>query len=93
MTTGAGTNGRCVGNTGAVTRLGFPGICLQDGPLGVRMTDFASAFPAQINAATTWDKDLMRRRAVALGNEFRGKGANIALTPMVRLLPSPQTID
>ncbi|KIJ27658.1 glycoside hydrolase family 3 protein, partial [Sphaerobolus stellatus SS14] len=43
LTTGVGTNGRCVGNTGDVTRLGFTGICLQDSPLGVRYADFVSA--------------------------------------------------
>jgi beta-glucosidase len=46
LTTGAGITNRCVGNTGEVTRLGFGGLCLQDGPLGVRLTDFVSAFPA-----------------------------------------------
>ena len=43
LTTGVGTGGRCVGNTGEVTRIGFRGICLQDSPLGVRDADFVSA--------------------------------------------------
>ena len=43
LTTGVGTGGRCVGNTGEVTRIGFKGICLQDSPLGVRDADFVSA--------------------------------------------------
>lgn len=43
LTTGVDTTARCVGNTGEVTRLGFTGFCLQDSPLGVRDTDFASA--------------------------------------------------
>lgn len=43
LTTGVDTTARCVGNTGEVTRLGFKGFCLQDSPLGVRDTDFASA--------------------------------------------------
>jgi len=34
--------------------------------LGVRLTDFASAFPAGINAAMTWDKDLIKARGVAM---------------------------
>ncbi|KAL8293047.1 hypothetical protein RQP46_000741 [Phenoliferia psychrophenolica] len=46
MTTGSGISSRCVGNTGAVTRKGFPGLCLQDGPVGVRTADFTSAFTA-----------------------------------------------
>jgi hypothetical protein len=33
---------------------------LEDSPLGVRFADFASAFPAGINAAATWDVDLIK---------------------------------
>lgn len=57
----------------------------QDSPLGVRFTDFATVFPAGINTATTWQRDLIRRRGVALGKEFRGKGVHIALGPMMNL--------
>jgi beta-glucosidase len=31
-----GQPGRCVGNTGAVPRLGLKSLCLEDGPAGVR---------------------------------------------------------
>ncbi|KAA1473309.1 hypothetical protein DENSPDRAFT_866018 [Dentipellis sp. KUC8613] len=85
LTTGVGTNGRCVGNTGEITRLGFAGFCLQDSPLGVRDTDFASAFPAAINVATTWDQDLIYKRGQAMGAEHRGKGVNVALGPMTNM--------
>jgi beta-glucosidase-like glycosyl hydrolase len=30
-----------------------------------------------------FDRDLMRRRGVALGKEFRGKGVHVALGPMM----------
>lgn len=43
LTTGTDTTDRCVGNTGQIPRLGFKGLCLEDSPLGVRDTDFASA--------------------------------------------------
>jgi beta-glucosidase len=37
LTTGTGWEADlCVGNTGSVPRLGFRGLCLEDGPLGVR---------------------------------------------------------
>lgn len=37
LTTGVGwEGGACVGNTGTIPRIGFPGLCLQDSPLGVR---------------------------------------------------------
>ena len=77
MTTGA--NGPCVGNIGAIPRVGFYGMCLQDGPLGIRAVDYASVFPAGVTVAATWDRDLMYQRGVALGEEFRGKGAHVAL--------------
>jgi hypothetical protein len=46
--------GKCVGNTGPVDRLGFPSICAQDGPLGIRFADLITAFPAGITTGATW---------------------------------------
>jgi beta-glucosidase len=41
LTTGVGwEGGKCVGNTGSIPRLGFPGLCNQDSPLGVRDCKF-----------------------------------------------------
>ncbi|KAI1469728.1 glycoside hydrolase family 3 protein [Daldinia caldariorum] len=77
------TAGPCVGNTGSVPRLGFPQLCLQDGPLGVRTTDNITAFPAGITTGATFNKDLIYERGVALGEEFKGKGANFYLGPCV----------
>ncbi|KAL8408216.1 hypothetical protein RB594_006855 [Gaeumannomyces avenae] len=73
----------CVGNSGSIPRLGFPNLCLQDGPLGVRTTDHVTVFPAGITAGATWDKELIKARGVAIGKEFRGKGANIYLGPSI----------
>ncbi|KNZ63973.1 hypothetical protein VP01_107g2 [Puccinia sorghi] len=92
LTTGAGIQGRCVGETGTVPRLGFnQPICLQDGPVGVRFTDFNSVFPAGINAAATFDKDLMFKRAQAMANEFKWKGVNVVLAPMTNLMRAPES--
>ncbi|KAH7406057.1 beta-glucosidase 2 precursor [Phaeosphaeria sp. MPI-PUGE-AT-0046c] len=87
LTAGTGIfMGRCVGNTGSAERVGIPQLCLQDGPLGVRNTEQNTAFPAGITVGATWSKDLMYRRAVAIGEEFRGKGVNIHLGPSVGAL-------
>jgi beta-glucosidase len=87
ITAGSGIfMGRCVGNTGSALRVGIPQLCLQDGPLGVRNTDHNTAFPAAITVGSTWDKSLIRRRGVAIGEEFRGKGVNIHLGPSVGAL-------
>ncbi|KAH9010565.1 glycoside hydrolase superfamily, partial [Lactarius pseudohatsudake] len=84
ITTGVGwQDGRCVGNIPSVGD--FPGLCLNDSPLGVRFADFATVFPAAINAATTWKRSLIRARGLAMGQEHVGKGVNIALGPMMNL--------
>ncbi|CCO32424.1 hypothetical protein BN14_06484 [Rhizoctonia solani AG-1 IB] len=82
ITTGIGSSSTCAGNTGAVPRLNIPAFCLQDGPAGVRPADFASQFPAQVTVAATWDRDLIYNRAVAIADEFRGKGVHVALAPV-----------
>lgn len=77
-----GTAGPCVGNIGPIRRLGFDGLCLQDGPLAIREATYASVFPAGLTVAAAWDKDLAHRRGVAIGSEFKGKGAHVALGPV-----------
>ncbi|KAK7036371.1 Fn3-like domain-containing protein [Favolaschia claudopus] len=87
VTTGVDIVGTCVGNTGTIPRFGWKGLCLQDSPLGVRLAKAGSvsAFPAAINAAATWDTNLIEARGRAMGAEFRGKGVNIALGPMTNM--------
>ncbi|EFQ29728.1 glycosyl hydrolase family 3 N terminal domain-containing protein [Colletotrichum graminicola M1.001] len=75
--------GRCVGNSGSIPRLGIPSLCLADSATGVRLADNVTVFPAGITTGATFSKDLMYARAVAMGKEFRGKGANVFLGPMV----------
>ncbi|QMW39247.1 beta-glucosidase G [Aspergillus flavus] len=77
-----GQPGPCVGNIVAIPRLGFKGLCLQDGPLAIRVADYASVFSAGVTAASTWDKDILYERGVAMGEEFKGKGAHVALGPV-----------
>ncbi|KAJ5110220.1 Glycoside hydrolase family 3 [Penicillium argentinense] len=77
-----GQPGPCVGNIVAIPRLGFRGLCLQDGPLAIRVADYASVFPAGVTVASTWDRDLFYARGYAMGQEFKAKGAHIALSPV-----------
>jgi beta-glucosidase len=68
MVTGQGwMKGPCVGTTAAVSSIGYPQLCLQDGPLGVRYAQGVTAFPAGIQAAATWDISLMNARGNAIG--------------------------
>lgn len=77
-----GHTGQCVGNTPNITRLGIPALCLADAPDGIRGQEFVSSFPAGIHVGATFDRDLMYRYGKALGEEYRGKGINIALLPV-----------
>ena len=82
ITTGTGwATNLCVGNTGPAVNVGFPMLCLQDGPLGIRFADNATAWPAGITVGATWNRDLMYKRGKALGLEHRLKGVNILLGP------------
>ncbi|KAK6537809.1 hypothetical protein TWF694_010714 [Orbilia ellipsospora] len=82
ITTGTGWQmDFCVGNTGPAKFVGFPALCYQDGPLGLRFADNATAFPAGLTVAATWNRDLMYKRGEAHGTEARGKGVNILLGP------------
>ena len=74
-----GVEGPCVGNIPPIPRLGFNGLCLQDGPLSIRQADYASVFPAGLTVAASWDKALMYQRGAAMGQEFHDKGANVIL--------------
>jgi hypothetical protein len=84
ITTGTGWQmGLAVGNTGPAINVGFPGLALQDGPLGLRFADNATAFPAGITVGATWNKELMYLRGKAHGQEARLKGINVLLGPCV----------
>ncbi|KAJ6579136.1 glycoside hydrolase family 3 protein [Mycena vulgaris] len=90
LATGVGwENGHCVGNTPAISSISFPGLCLEDSPVGVRDADLVSAFPAAINVAATFNRTLMRQRGVAMGQEFKGKGVHVGLGPMTNLMRAP----
>ena len=56
---------------------------MEDSPLGVRDTDFNSAFPAGMTVAATWDRDLFYQRGYEMGSEHRDKGVDIQLGPVV----------
>ena len=73
---------RCVGNVGSIPRIGFPALCMQDSPLGIRFADYVSAFPAGINVAATWDRSLALARGTAMGEENRDKGIDVMLGPV-----------
>ncbi|KAM3417422.1 hypothetical protein BST61_g5668 [Cercospora zeina] len=84
ITTGTGWESqKCVGNVGSIPRLGFRALCMQDSPLGVRATDFNSAFIAGVTAAATWDRAVLYQRGHDMGTEHKLKGVDVQLGPVV----------
>lgn len=85
-----------------VERLGVPDLKSTDGPLGVREeiqndswapagwdNDFATFFPAGGGLSATWNLDLVRQYAVAIGEEARAREKDVLLAPAVNLIRSP----
>ena len=68
----------------------FGGICLQDGPAGVRFSTSTQSWQAAINTVSTFNKSLMYEVGKAQGKEFREKGVNVALTPAMNIQRNPQ---
>ncbi|MFK4039899.1 glycoside hydrolase family 3 protein [Nonomuraea wenchangensis] len=81
-----------------VPRLGIPELRLADGPAGVRGTaqargrtaGQATALPAPVALAATFDPDLARRYGAVLGRECRALGMDVILAPMVNIVRVPQ---
>ncbi|KAL5316134.1 hypothetical protein ACEPPN_017012 [Leptodophora sp. 'Broadleaf-Isolate-01'] len=83
MVTGKGwMKGPCVGNVAVVAAIGFPELCLQDGPLGVRYAQQVTAFPAGITTGATWDTSLFYAFGNALGAEAKALGVHVQLGPV-----------
>ncbi|KAK7955940.1 beta-glucosidase [Apiospora aurea] len=83
IVTGVGWNkGPCVGNTPAIGSIGYPQLCLQDSPLGVRYGNGVTAFTPGIQAGSTWDRDLIRQRGQFMGEEAKGCGVHVLLGPV-----------
>lgn len=53
-----GTNNEtsaCGGYIPGISRLGFPGMCLQDGPAGLRGTEGVNGYPANVHVGARYD--------------------------------------
>lgn len=82
--------GTCVGNIKPNPRKSFKGLCLQDGPAGVRFNGGTSTtWQAGINNAATFNKELLYQIGKDQGAEFKAKGINIALAPSMNILRAP----
>ena len=73
----------------AIDRLGLPAVKMADGPQGVRNNTKSTLYPSGIAAAATWDKALINRMGVALGQDSRARGVHILLGPGANIYRSP----
>jgi len=72
-----------------VPRLGIPPMMGTDGPRGVASAVGATAFPAGIGLASSWDPALLQRVGVAVGQETRAAGKSIIFSPAINIERDP----
>jgi beta-glucosidase len=76
----------------SIPRLGVPQRSMADGPFGIKelSSDAPSAsLPGGINLAATWDRDLVKKVGVVLGQEARAHGVNVIYAPGVNIYRAP----
>ncbi|KAI1841675.1 hypothetical protein JX266_012140 [Neoarthrinium moseri] len=83
LTGGFSGDNICSGNIYPIPRLNFPGLCLSDGPSGLRSTNFVSSWPAGFSVGASWNRNLTHQRGVGMAAEFKAKGVQVALGPVV----------
>ncbi|ROW13213.1 hypothetical protein VPNG_04888 [Cytospora leucostoma] len=83
LTGGTTSTTGCSGFIAPVSRLGFPGLCLSDAGNGLRSADYVTAWASGWSAGASWNRDLTHQRAVGIGQEYRKKGSNVILGPVV----------
>lgn len=83
ITVGYASSTGCSGTTGSVPRLGWAGLCLSDAGNGLRSTDFVNGWPSGLHVGASWNRNLTYNRALQMGGEFKTKGVNVALGPVV----------
>ena len=81
--------GNATGYLPGVERLDVPELRLADGPLGVRTEEPATAFPASLALASTFDPALARRQGEAMGTEAKARDQDVLLGPGLNLLRVP----
>ena len=87
--------------TAGIARLGIPRLVMDDGPMGVReelgenwlplgrTDDFATALPATIGLAATWNEDLAKAYGTVIGQEAKQRGKDIMLGPSLCIMRTP----
>lgn len=72
-----------------VPRLGIPSISPVDGPRGITATRSATAFPAGVGLAASWDPKLFQRVGEVIAEEARANGKTMVLGPAINIDRDP----
>ena len=87
-------DGLCVGEISPIIKNNktiFKGMCLQDGPAGVRFAKgSAISWQSNLNLAATFNRTLMYEVGKTQGLENKEKGINTFLSPCVNIMRNPQ---
>jgi beta-glucosidase len=85
---------RGVGYAVGVPRLGIPGIDMSDAAYGVRSSGvngrYSTALPANVAAASSWDRDAAFEYGALIGRELRAQGFNMSLGGGTNLTRDPR---
>jgi beta-glucosidase len=82
----------CMGQAGyvpGVARLGIPPLRFADGPAGAKLVHVATALPAPIGLAATFDEDAAAEYGALMGREGRALNQDVLLAPMLNLVTIP----
>jgi beta-glucosidase len=71
----------------AHNRLGIPAIFIEEALHGF---DTGTVFPAPLNLAATWDRDLAEKTGAAIASEARSTGVDMILAPVLDLAREPR---
>lgn len=75
--------------TKPIARVGIPQFKMSDGPAGVRTFGKTTAYPAPINMAATWDRNLLEDVGESYGRDCRARGVDFLLAPGVNIYRVP----
>jgi beta-glucosidase len=84
----AGQEDGHIGTLDGVERVGMPPVYFSDGPVGVRSGQ-ATAFPASMAVAASFDREIARRHGAAIGDEAKKEGNDVVYAPAVNMMRTP----
>lgn len=74
-----------------IPRLGVASMRMTDGPTGVRSNtaEPATVFPVAVALAASWNPDMARDIAAAIGREAKAMGERVILAPTINIVRTP----